>query len=655
MDEIKNIQVLLVEDNEDHAFFIAKSLDKEKFKISNLADGKQAYDFLMAADENNIDVVLLDYHLPQMDGLEIMRKLHEAGKFHAFVFLTVDTSIDTVVEAMKAGALDFLPKTGKFFNYLQDMIIKVYGLHKDRLDRLRIERELQEREQRLKTIINAVQSGIVMINHATRKIIDANPAAAQIIGLPQQEIIGKDCHEFFCTNQDEVCINKDNCLRNNDISECLLLNYEKKHVPISRNISTVNFNNETFLIESFEDITERKRTEELRKEIELAEKSAKFKQQFLANMSHEMRTPMTGILGMIEFLLKTKLDPKQLDYVNTIQNSSKNLLNLINDILDLSKIEEGKMQLKPVVFNIHDVIKKIKGLFDGLARQKEIQFIATYSNDLPDYIKADENRVTQIISNLVSNAVKFTEKGNITLNYMLSPRKVEEKIVVKIEVVDTGIGISQENQKKLFTKFTQLDSSLTRSYEGTGLGLAICKELSQLMGGDINLISELGKGSNFWFEFEAELVTTDQIVTEHSNDFINKEISLGLNILVVEDKLVNQKVVKLMLENIGCQVVLANNGLEAINYLEDGYLKLNNFHFVDIVLMDIQMPIMDGITAVKHLRTKYNFLPPIIGLSANAMEGDAENYIAQGMDDYMAKPVSSELLLEKLQKWSNKL
>lgn len=654
MDEIKNIRVLLVEDNEDHAFFIAKSLDKEKFKISNLADGKQAYDFLMVADENNIDVVLLDYHLPQMDGLEIMRKLHEAGKFHAFIFLTVDTSIDTVVEAMKAGALDFLPKTGKFFNYLQDMIIKVYGLHKDRLDRLRIERQLQEREQRLKTIINAVQSGIVMINYQSRKIIDANPAAAHIIGLPQNEIIGKDCHEFFCSDNDELCMTKIDCPYESDNTECYLLNYEKTKIPISRNISTVNFNNETFIIESFENITERKKTEELRKEIELTEKSAKFKQQFLANMSHEMRTPMTGILGMIEFLLKTKLDAKQLDYVNTIQNSSKNLLNLINDILDLSKIEEGKMQLKPVVFNIHDVIKKIKGLFDGLARQKTIQFIATYSNDLPDYIKADQNRVTQIISNLVSNAVKFTESGNITLNYMLSPRKVEGKIVVKIEVIDSGIGISLENQKKLFTKFTQLDSSLTRSYEGTGLGLAICKELSQLMGGDINVISEPGKGSNFWFEFEAELVSTDQIVTERSNEFTNIEISLGLKVLVVEDKLVNQKVVKLMLENVGCEVVLANNGLEAINYLEDGFLRTKNFQFVDIILMDIQMPVMDGITAVKHLKSKYSFLPPIIGLSANAMEGDAENFIAQGMDDYLAKPVSSELLVEKLQKWSNK-
>jgi len=408
----------------------------------------------------------------------------------------------------------------------------------------------------------------------------------------------------------------------------------------------------TYCAEQVALVLEQKHNEELKHNIELAEKTTQIKQQFLANMSHEMRTPMNGILGMVDFLLKTKLDEKQLDFAKTIKNSSETLLNLINDILDLSKIEAGSMRIIPNDFNIHKLLKEVISLFKASIDQKGLTVNLYYSNDVPDYIVADKNRVNQVINNLVSNAIKFTDSGEISISVSkvnqlevkeTSKSQEDNKLKIKIEVTDTGIGISHENRDDLFLSFSQIDSTYTRNYEGTGLGLAISKKLVEMMGGEISVISEPNKGSNFWFTFEATPATESSInqICKPKADYSN--LNFGITVLLVEDKFINQKVVSMMLHNVGCKTEIANNGVEALEMFE----KIN----FDIVLMDIQMPIMDGVTTVKELHRKYPKLPPIIGLSANAMEGDAEKYIAEGMDDYLSKPVSAEQLYDKIIKW----
>ncbi len=386
--------------------------------------------------------------------------------------------------------------------------------------------------------------------------------------------------------------------------------------------------------------------EEIKQNIAIVEKTAQIKQQFLANMSHEIRTPMNVIMGMLNMIDKTKLDETYADYIQTIQAASENLLIIINDILDLNKIEAGKMILKPNAFNIINTSEKIKKLFDVIAISKGINFNINLSKDINQFIIADENRIIQIVSNLISNAFKFTPKGSIFVNFSIA-KKWNEEIKYLVEVIDTGIGIKEEDQKKLFAKFSQLDNTLTRDYEGTGLGLAISKELAELMGCEIGVKSEYNKGSTFWFTFIAKVSGEKEDISDKTIFQNFKDIRFNLSVLLVEDKYVNQKVETLLLESIGCKVEIANNGKEAVDIISAG-------NIYDIVFMDIQMPVMDGVEAVEILRKNVKNLPPIIGLSANALEGDAEKYISLGMDDYIAKPFTTELIKEKLYKWTFK-
>jgi len=407
-------------------------------------------------------------------------------------------------------------------------------------------------------------------------------------------------------------------------------------------LNRVNYQGANVYFAFIRDATDRKKSEELERKIAVTRQAAALKQQFLANMSHEIRTPMTGILGMTSLLLRTKLDEAQSEYVKNIKVSSDALLGIINDVLDLSKIEAGRMDLKPEPVIFRDFCKELNDVFLVNAAQKGLQFSFHIDDGIPEILKIDTLRLRQVIANLLSNAFKFTESGSVTAKFSIQ-QKEEQKVLIKAEIIDTGIGISKDDVDKLFSKFTQLDTSLTRKYEGTGLGLAICRELVGLMGGEIGVNSQQGKGSTFYFNFYAAY-DKDLKINENDNEE-NLNQPLDFNILLVEDKYINRKVIGMMLESFGCSVIMAVNGREAL----DVY-KPNDF---DIVLMDLQMPVMDGITSMKELKKMHRKLVPIIGLSANAMEGDAEKYINEGLDDYISKPFKQEVLFEKLKKWGN--
>ncbi|WP_109299069.1 ATP-binding protein [Aquimarina sp. AU474] len=371
-------------------------------------------------------------------------------------------------------------------------------------------------------------------------------------------------------------------------------------------------------------------------------KASKFKQDFLANMSHEIRTPMVGVIGMIDLLFKnTELNDLQKEYVTIIQQSSHNLLEILNQVLDLSKIEAGKFKLISKSFNLREAIEQNVNLFLAISKAKGIEIISEYHEELPEYIIGDSHRLTQIISNLIGNAIKFTEEGNIKVKVSKQSQKNTE-LTLKIEIIDSGIGISKKDQEDLFSRFSQFHDETILIGEGTGLGLTISKKLVHLMNGKLGVKSELGQGSNFWFTFTCGI---SDIVPSKPNKISNdpSDQKYNLHVLLVEDSDTNILVSKQILKYLGCTADVAKTGKQALELFEE--------NLYDVILMDINLPDIDGVQTCLEIRKNYKNVPPIIALTSNALPGDAERFIAKGLDDYIMKPFTTEILNIKLKNW----
>jgi len=398
------------------------------------------------------------------------------------------------------------------------------------------------------------------------------------------------------------------------------------------------------------------RTHELASATEEAKGSNRAKSEFLANMSHEIRTPMNGVLGMVQALRLTKLDDHQAEILKTIDQSGEALMDVIDSILDLSKIEAGKIELAPIEFNLEDTVNAVIAVHELKAQEKALELTVEISDRAKGVFFADPTRIGQILHNLLSNAIKFTKTGSISIEVMLHENSEASTPELSFTVSDTGIGIEKENCDKLFTAFTQADSSTTRLYGGTGLGLAISKQLTELMGGRIVVDSEIGVGTTFSFNVPAERVRVpDQNKPLKPNvEKVSKQVALlegeknvaSLHILAAEDVLTNQVVLRNLLEPMCASLTIVNNGREALEAWET--------QKPDVILMDMQMPVMDGETAIKELRVRelMQHLPwtPVIALTANTMKHQIEEYLRSGADGHVAKPFRTEELIQALDK-----
>ncbi len=371
--------------------------------------------------------------------------------------------------------------------------------------------------------------------------------------------------------------------------------------------------------------------------------ATKEKSLFLAKMSHEIRTPMNGIIGTAELLKDFNLDEEQADLLNIIDVSANNLLSIINDILDISKLDSGKIELENTAFNIFDAVNEVITMLGGQGGKPEVEILSEIDSNVPSILYGDELRLKQIIINFVNNAVKFTKKGSVTIEVKILLDKADT-IKLKIGVIDTGIGISKEGITKLFKEFSQVDHSMYRKFGGTGLGLMISKKLTELMGGEIGVESELSKGSVFWIEV-GFLKKSKKEENNNINNMSDMNASTQkLRILVAEDNVINQKVAMINLRQLGHDVEIAVNGQMAVEMFKKGEY--------DIVLMDIQMPVLDGLEATLAIRKyeKENNLEKIriVAITANAMKEDKDRCFEVGMDDYITKPFRSEDLVRIL-------
>lgn len=399
---------------------------------------------------------------------------------------------------------------------------------------------------------------------------------------------------------------------------------------------------------AYTDVSELKKKEhELASEKTKAESANEAKTAFLATVSHELRTPLNAILGMLNLIqLSGRLQPKDQEYIDLTHDSAEHLLNLLNELLDLSKMEANKLELESNEFNLATVVRKALKLCESKAQQKQIALNSMLDPKSEVIVKGDAGRLQQIILNLLSNGIKFTDTGSVTLS-ISEEGATDRGRQFRFCVEDTGVGFTPSQAKTLFQPFLQLDSTASRKHEGTGLGLAICKRLTELMGGSINATGELGKGATF--ELTIPLEVSDTIHREESMEDGLEETPAELahppiRVLIAEDSPANQIVFRAMLENTGYYTDIVGNGLEAVQATKD-------FSY-DIILMDIFMPEMDGIEATKAIRqgaaTKET---PIIALTANAMPGDQDKFLSAGMDDYLAKPLNKNTLIKMLNKW----
>ena len=521
-------------------------------------------------------------------------------------------------------------------------------------DRKRINLENQNLSEYSENIVDTVREPLLVLD-SDLKILTANLSFYAVFKVIPENTIGNFIYDIGSRQWD---IPKLRVLLEEILpKETVMNDYEVEHdfpgvgyrtiLLNARQIFRGNLGSHIILL-AMEDITERRRIKNELVDARIAAECAdRAKSQFLANMSHELRTPMNGIMGMAQLLEYTDLNPEQQEYVNLLGISGNNLLALIGDILDLSKIEAGKIVVEPIEFNLKQAINEVYMTQKGVIFEKKLSLDVMIAEDVPLVIIGDQLRVKQIILNLLGNAVKFTKHGGIVITAQVLERHYGS-VVMQITVKDTGIGISQTALENVFKAFEQEDVSTTRRFGGTGLGLSISRQLAILMGGDISLESTQAVGSSFMLTLPFTIPTTIETTVIAPQPLKIVWDGPPLKILFVEDNLINMKFGTTLLGKQGHEVIRAENGRECLAALEIGTF--------DLVLMDINMPIMNGEEALKEIRAQEqgtSFRQKIIALTAHAVRGDQERFLSEGFDGYLSKPMGQKELVVEMRRVMN--
>lgn len=526
----------------------------------------------------------------------------------------------------------------KFFTYLKNMS----SVLQDAVEQKAA--ELEHSEVLLTTVMNSLPFGVFWKNKQG-EFLGANSRFIDDVGLEHVgQLVGKKDDDFVSQQKaDEYRLVDEQVLKTgvpvSNRVEGFETDFGKEYFTSTNKVPLRDKSHEIIgVLATYEDITEAKNMEiALREAMKSAQQASKAKSEFLATMSHEIRTPINGVMGLLELVLETPLTEYQREYLTKAELSAHTLLHIINQILDISKIEAGKMEIERIPFKIDDVVLLLEQQIRHMAENKGLEFVVQQRGLLQQTILGDPTKLLQILVNLCSNAVKFTDSGEITLT--VSAVKKTTQLLVKVTVADSGIGIELDKLNSLFSAFTQADSSTTRKFGGTGLGLAIVKQLLEMQGGEVSVSSSIGQGTKFEFTIEYEF-SDKSISTQSQNQQTAKNL-VGLKILVAEDNEINQLIARDMLLQCGASVVIAEDGDIAVK-------KVQQQHF-DIVLMDIQMPNLDGIQAFKQISEtpELNNIP-VIALTANVMAHEVKHYIELGFTDHLGKPFQKEQLVTKI-------
>ena len=529
-------------------------------------------------------------------------------------------------------------------------VVEIQSVGQDVTERRRIYNALQESEKRLRFLFEEIPHIAVQGYNASLEAIFWNRASEDLYKYSKKEALGRKIEDLILPldRRDELVKSFDSRIKTGmpiPSGEMLKRTADGQQVSVySSCLATRNQHGEWELYVIDINLSELKRAnEELVKAKETAERANRAKSEFLANMSHEIRTPMNGVIGMTHQLLESELTAEQHDDIQVIMESAKELMDIIDELLDISRIEAGEVRLHPEPFNIRETVKKVVLLFADRAGRKGLNLSMNIGDSVPEQLLGDSGRIRQVLINLVGNALKFTHSGYIQIRIQTEPVEGGWNLLANVE--DTGIGMTPELQERIFEKFTQGDTSSKREYGGAGLGLAITRQLVRLMGGEITVSSEAGKGTTFQFNLKLGYVKLSESTVIPPPRIAAEKTKFTADILLVEDNLVNQKVASAMIKKMGCTVTVAPNGERALEQI-----ALRKF---DLIFMDCQMPVMDGFEATRAIRQMAGDIRdiPIVAMTAHALKGDRQHCLEVGMSDYLSKPVHRDALVAVLKKY----
>ncbi|RXZ81532.1 response regulator [Paenibacillaceae bacterium] len=688
------INILLVDDNPDNLLALEAVLEDRNYNLVKCLSGEEALRSLLKDD---YAVIVLDVQMPGMDGFETAKliKAREKTREIPIIFVSATSKeSEHFYTGYSVGAIDYMlkpfvpqimrSKIEGFVNLFvssRKLQIQTELLHQKTRELEKMNKELMRTAYKLsKTeaqarVIRETSIDTMITFDNDGKILTVNPALERMFDYQEEEVIGQPITllvSCFANDYVKASVNGSTAdgAGNGKLIQITARRKDGSPFDAEIQLGMAMVDEEQIYACTIADITERKRFEkELLAAKESAEIAARAKTEFLAMVSHEIRTPMNGVIGMTTLLLETELSDEQREYTEIISKSGEALLSVINDILDYSKIESGKMELEEVPFQLSACIGETFDLFTVKTTKKQLEMTCSIDPLLPAYVEGDVTKLRQVLINLVGNAVKFTNEGSIEVIVSLKADYGSE-IVVEIAVLDTGVGIPADKLPLLFQPFSQLDSSMTRKYGGTGLGLAICKNLLELMDGSIRVDTNREKGAAFIFtvtlkphrlspqpdvdrepedddypaypfSFSALLGEDEQAAAAENNELQRSEY----NILVAEDNEINRTLALRLLDKLGLQADVAGTGKEALE------LALQNRY--DLILMDIQMPAMDGREAAKEIMDALPEAeqPVIIAMTANVLAGDRDKCLDAGMTDFISKPIRFDMLKNVMQRY----